>query len=154
MAKSQQTFNKKEKEKKKIKKREEKERRKEERRANATSGDLDNMIAYVDENGNFTSTAPDPVKRNKIKAENIEIGIPKKQAIEDTDVIRKGKVTFFNNSKGFGFIKDEITEESIFVHINGLLDPINENDKVTFQVEKGQRGPTAVEVQLIEDSAG
>ena len=95
MAKSQQTFSKKEKEKKKLKKREDKERKKEERKANATNGDLENMIAYVDENGNFTSTAPDPSKKQKIKAENIQIGVPKHEVEEDTDEVRKGKVYFF-----------------------------------------------------------
>lgn len=149
MAKSQQTFSKKEKEKKRLKKREDKERKKEERRANATSGDLENMIAYVDENGNFTSTPPDPSKKQKIKVENIQIGVPRLEHVEDTDIIRKGKVTFFNDSKGFGFIKDEKSEESIFVHINALIDPIKENDSVTFEIEQGQRGPTAVEVRVV-----
>lgn len=149
MAKSQQTFSKKEKEKKRLKKREEKERKREERRANATSGDLENMIVYVDENGNFTSTAPDPSKKEKIKVEDIQIGVPRLEHVEDNDVIRKGKVTFFNEAKGFGFIKDEKSEESVFVHVNALIDPIKENDSVTFEIEQGQRGPAAVEVKVI-----
>jgi len=75
MAKSQQTFSKIEKEKKKIKKREEKQKKKEERRANSKKGSgFDSMIAYVDENGHLTDTPPDPSKKKKIKAENIEIG--------------------------------------------------------------------------------
>lgn len=149
MAKSQQTFSKKEKEKKRLKKREEKARKKEERKANASSGDLEDMLMYVDEDGNFTTTPPDPEKKKKIKAENIEIGVPKHEVVEDTDILRRGKVTFFNNNKGFGFIKDEKSEESIFVHINALLDPIQENDTVTFEIEQGQRGPTAVEVKVV-----
>jgi cold shock CspA family protein len=149
MAKSQQTFNKKEKEKKKLKKREDKERKKEERKANAGGGDLETMMTYVDENGNFSSTPPDIKNKKIVKAEHIELGIPKRETVEDTEVIRKGKVSFFNDSKGFGFIKDDRTEESIFVHVNGLIDTIKENDSVTFLVEKGQRGPNAVEVKLV-----
>ena len=53
------------------------------------------MLAYVDENGHLTDTPPDVTKKKKeIKAENIELGVPKKEVIED-DVIRKGKVAFF-----------------------------------------------------------
>jgi cold shock CspA family protein len=148
MAKSQQTFNKKEIEKKKQKKREDKERKKEERKANSTGGDLDSMMAYVDENGNFTTTAPDPAKKDKVKAEQIEIGVPKRANLSHSDIIRRGKVTFFNSSKGYGFIKDAETEDSVFVHVNGLLNPVKENDQVTFQIVKGQKGPTAVEVKL------
>ncbi|CAN5561740.1 cold shock domain-containing protein [soil metagenome] len=151
MAKSQQTFNKKEKEKQKVKKREEKERKKEERKANSAGGGLENMLVYVDENGNFTSTAPDPAKKEKIKADQIEIGVPKRLiTAEDKETVRKGKVTFFNSSKGFGFIKAENSDESIFVHVNGLKQPIAENDIVTFQVEQGQRGLVAVEVTLVK----
>jgi cold shock CspA family protein len=64
------------------------------------------------------------------------------------DTLRKGIVTFFNDSKGYGFIKDSETQESIFVHANGLLDPIKDNNKVTFEVEMGHKGPNAVKVKL------
>ncbi|MBY0433557.1 MAG: cold shock domain-containing protein [Cyclobacteriaceae bacterium] len=149
MAKSQETFNKKEKENKKRKKREEKERRREERKANATDGSLESMMAYVDENGNITSTPPDPNKqRKKINAESIEIGVPKRKDTEDADGNRVGVVSFFNESKGFGFIKDLNTQESIFTHINGHLEPIKENNRVTFQVERGPKGLNAVRVKV------
>ncbi|MEI7471182.1 MAG: cold shock domain-containing protein [Chitinophagaceae bacterium] len=62
--------------------------------------------------------------------------------------MRKGTVTFFNESKGYGFIKDQQTQESIFVHINGLKDKITENSKVTFEVEMGHKGPNAVNVKI------
>ena len=67
MAKSQDTYNKKEKEKKRLKKRLEKKARAEERKANSEGGELENMMAYVDEDGNITDTPPDPTKK-KIKA--------------------------------------------------------------------------------------
>ena len=79
MAKSQQTWNKKENEKKRQKKREDKEQKKIKRKANAVGSSFDDMIAYVDENGNLSSTPPDLTKREKIKAENIEIGVPKRE---------------------------------------------------------------------------
>lgn len=149
MAKSQETWNKKEKEKKRKKKQEEKAQRKEERKANAKDGSLDSMLAYVDEYGNITSTPPDPAKRKKIIADQIEIGIPRRKPEEEVDQNRKGVVTFFNESKGFGFIRDLDSQESIFTHINGHLEAIKENDRVTFQVEQGQKGLNAVNVKLV-----
>lgn len=61
--------------------------------------------------------------------------------------MKKGTVKFFNDTKGFGFIKAEDGEE-IFVHVTGLRDDIRENDEVTFDVEKGRRGLNAVNVTL------
>ena len=149
MAKSKETWNKKELEKKREKKKKDKELRKEERKANAKEGkSFEDMIAYMDENGNITSTPPDPQKKKIIRLEDIEIGVPK-YVTTKMDPIRKGIVTFFNNSKGYGFIKDSETQESIFVHANGLIDAIAENNKVTFEVEKGQKGPNAVGVKLV-----
>jgi cold shock CspA family protein len=148
MAKSQQTWNKKDREQKKQKKKKAKEQRKEERKANAVSSDSESMIAYVDEFGNITSTPPDPAKKLKISAENIEVSVPKRETLAVTDVIRNGIVTFFNSSKGYGFIRDTETQESIFTHINEHIDSVKENDRVTFQIEKGQKGLNAVKVKL------
>ncbi len=148
MAKSQETFNKKEKEKKRLKKRQDKLQKKEERRQNSEGGGLENMMAYVDENGNLTDTPPDPAKKKKISAQSIEIGIPKKEHT-DTPTAREGRVEFFNDSKGFGFIKELETQEKYFVHVNGLIDEIQEGDKVTFELEKGMKGMNAVRVEKI-----
>ena len=148
MARSQETFNKKDKEKKRLKKRQDKLLKKEERKANSNKGGgLDSMLAYVDENGHLTDTPPDTTKKKKvILAENIELGVPKKEVVED-DVIRKGKVAFFDTSKGYGFIRDLGNEEKYFVHISGTLDEITENDSVTFELEKGMKGVNAVRVK-------
>lgn len=147
MARSTETFNKKEKEKKRLKKQQEKREKAEERKAASSKGkSLEDMMAYVDENGNITSTPPDPTKKKKINVEDIQIGVAKQEAIEE-DVVRQGTVTFFNESKGYGFIKEDQTGESIFVHINGLAQPIKENDKVTFETEKGPKGLNAVRVK-------
>ncbi|WP_262325939.1 cold-shock protein [Carboxylicivirga litoralis] len=148
MAKSQQSFSKKEKEAKRLKKRQEKQKKQEERKANAKSSSLDDMIAYVDEFGNITDTPPDPANKEKVKAENIDISIPKKEDIE-VDPIRKGKVAFFNTSKGFGFITELETQEKFFVHVNGLTEEVKENDMVSFELEQGKKGLNAVRVKKI-----
>jgi cold shock CspA family protein len=146
------SFNKKEKQKKKQKKKQDKELRKEERRANSPGGGLENMLAYVDEYGNITSTPPDPSKKKEeINLEDIEVSIPRRAPVE-YDPIRKGTVTFFNDSKGYGFIVDQETQQSIFVHANGLVDQIRENDKVTFETEMGQKGLNAVNVKLTKNT--
>jgi len=149
MAKSQETWNKKEKEKARQKKKEEKDKKKEERRANPTSGGLDNMIAYVDENGNLSDTPPDLTKKVKIKAEDIEIGVPMRVAEAEPDPNRTGTVTFFDTSKGYGFIRDQESQESVFSHINGHLEAIQEGNKVTFRMERGLKGMNAVDVKVV-----
>lgn len=152
MAKSQETYNKKEKEKKRLKKRQDKLKRQEERNAaaeaNAEAGisGFDSMIAYVDENGNITDTPPDLTKKKKVNAKSIEIGVPRREK-EEVDAVRKGRVEFFNDSKGFGFIKEHDTHEKYFVHVNGLLEEIRENDMVTFELERGMKGMNAVRVK-------
>ena len=149
MAKSQETFSKKEKEKKRLKRRQDKEQKREERKnAPEKETSFEDMLAYVDEYGNITDTPPDPTRKKIIKAENIEIGIPKQEAPDPADLIRKGIITFFNKEKGYGFIKDLESQASVFVHINGLLDEVQENDRVTFETEKGLKGPNAIRVKL------
>jgi CspA family cold shock protein len=60
----------------------------------------------------------------------------------------KGTVKFFNESKGFGFIKEENTQKDYFVHSSGLKDTIRENDEVIFDLEQGKKGLNAVNVRL------
>jgi len=151
MGKSQETFSKKENEKKRLQKKREKEQKKEERKANSSKGkSLEDMMAYVDDDGNISATPPDPRKKKIIKTEDIRIGISRQEDEEPREIIRNGVVTFFNESKGYGFIKDLQTQESVFVHINGLTDRVKETDKVTFEVEMGQKGPNAVRVKLVK----
>lgn len=151
MAKSQQSFNKKEKEKKRRKKKKEKKERREQRKIekeeNGTKS-FEDMLMYVDEDGNLTPTPPDPTKKKKeIKLENIVLGAA---PVDDTPVetVREGQVKFFNDEKGYGFINDKATKESIFVHVNNVEGEIRENDLVTFEVENGPKGPNAVNVKL------
>ena len=150
MAKSQQTFNKSEKEKKRLKKREMKAKKKEVRKLEKEKG-LGIQFAYVDHNGNLTDTPPDPDLKEVIDSEDIVLGIPKMEDrdVEKFDPIRKGKVSFFDTSKGFGFILDLENQEKYFCHVSGLIDEIAENDKVTFELEKGMKGMNAVRVKKV-----
>ena len=153
MAKSQQTFNKSEKEKKRLKKREEKKKKMEARRAEAKeNGKKGIEFAYVDHNGQLTDTPPDPTQKIEIEIESIEVSIPKtlESDKEEIDPVRKGKVSFFDSSKGFGFIIDTENQEKYFTHVSGLIDEISENDKVSFELEKGMKGMNAVKVTLIK----
>jgi CspA family cold shock protein len=59
----------------------------------------------------------------------------------------KGTVKFFNDAKGFGFIKEEDSEKEYFVHVSGLVDEIRENDEVTFDLQEGRKGLNAVNVR-------
>ena len=149
MAKSQQTFNKLEKEKKRLKKREEKLKKKNARKAEAKENPQGIQFAYVDFNGNLVDTPPDPEDKVEYEAENIVLGVPKKEDLPEPDPIRKGKVSFFDTSKGFGFIIDTEDSEKYFCHVSGLIDEIAENDKVQFELEKGMKGLNAVRVKKI-----
>lgn len=62
--------------------------------------------------------------------------------------MKKGTVKFFNESKGFGFIKDENSNSEYFVHATGLIDEIREDDQVTFDLQEGKKGLNAVNVKL------
>ena len=143
------SWNKKEREKKKQKEKRDKAEKMQERKENAKKSGFDDMIAYLDENGNLSSTPPDPRKRVEVKLEDIQIGVPEYVPPTQEELTRTGKVTFFNTAKGFGFIKDKISQESVFVHANNLSFEIKENDLVTFETEMGQRGPMAVNVKRL-----
>jgi len=147
MARSRETFSKKENEKNRQKRKKEKEEKRQERLANSKKGKgFEEMLAYVDENGSISSTPPDPRKRKSVNIEDIQIGVPRQDEIGPNATLRNGTVTFYNEDKGYGFIRDLQTGESIFVHATGLLNPIKENNKVTFEVQRGPKGLNAVSV--------
>lgn len=149
MARPQETFNKKELEKKRAQKKKEKEERKQQRKASAKSGqNLEDMLAYVDENGNISATPPDPLKKTKINVSEIVTGSRNEGSVVGT--VHKGKVSFFNAAKGFGFIIDSDSGERVFVHVNGLKTTIKENDVVSFETERGPKGLQAKDVKIIK----
>lgn len=143
------SWNKKEREKKKKQNKKQKEERKLERKNNPNST---SMFSYVDQDGNVTSTPPDPTKKLVINAEDIEIGVPKRAEPDPAELIRRGTVTHFNESKGYGFIRDDKSQESIFMHVNALTERVQEFNKVEYEVERGQKGLNAVNVRLVPKS--
>lgn len=150
MAKTRETFNKKDKEKKRAKRRQDKAEKMEERKANTKKGKtLDDMLAYIDEDGNLSSTPPDPKKMRVFKQEDMQIGVPKYVPGEEEEAVKTGVIAFFNDSKGFGFINVPSTGERVFIHVNQLTEPVKEGDKVNFEVEMGPRGANAINVKKI-----
>ena len=126
MAKSM-TVGKRENEKKRLAKREEKLKKKESKKLSGKANSFEDMIAYVDENGMITST-------------------PKKE--EEEPAILRGRVEFFNEARGFGFIKDLNGVEKYFFHVNNVVGNIVENNIVTFDLERGTKGMNAVNICL------
>lgn len=142
-----QSFGKRENEKKKQAKRLEKQKRKEERQAGGTAS-LDDMIAWVDENGNIVDTPPDERNREEVRLEDVAIATPKKEDVEVEPL--RGRVEYFNESKGYGFIKDLGSAEKYFFHISEAPAGIIEGKIVTFETERGTRGMSAVRIALAQ----
>lgn len=138
------SFNKRENEKNKAAKRLDKQKRRDERKASGVSS-LDDMIAYVDENGVITDTPPDlQEKKEEINLEDIAVSVPKKEDVEDAPL--RGRVEHFNAEKGYGFIKDLSSAEKYFFHISSAPQDISEGKTVTFELERGTRGMNAVRI--------
>ena len=133
-------------EKKKQARRVEKQNRKEERKSSGKATSFEDMIAYVDENGMITSVPPELRQKEEINQEDILISTPKKEDV--APVILRGRVDYFNEAKGFGFIRDLSGTEKYFFHVNNVVDDISVNDIVTFDLERGDRGLSAVNVCL------
>ena len=72
-----------------------------------------------------------------------------KQITKQFNIMSKGTVKFFNESKGFGFIVEEGNNSEHFVHVSGLIDEIRENDEVEFELQEGRKGLNAVNVRVI-----
>ena len=141
------TFRKKENEKRKQAKRLEKQKRKEERKAEGPRS-LDDMIAYVDEDGNILGVPPDQQQREEIKLEDIVISTPKKIDIDPEPL--KGRVEYFDQKKGYGFIKESETAEKYFFHISSAPEDIAEGKTVSFETERGPRGMSSVGITIIK----
>jgi len=145
MAKSM-TVGKRENEKKRLAKREEKLKKKESRKLSGTSS-FDDMIAYVDEYGMITSTPPEEnIKKQEINVEEIMISTPRKE--DEEPVILRGRIEFFNEARGFGFIKDLAGIEKYFFHVNNVVTDVREGNIVTFDLERGAKGMNAVNICL------
>src|SRR5262245_44869314 len=108
------SWNKKERENKKREQRKKKEEKMQMRKEHSADNkkSLDDMMAYLDENGNLTSKPPDPGKRKEFNVEDIEIGVPKHNHASDESTGKNGIVVHFDGKKGFGFIEDSQTHEN------------------------------------------
>lgn len=150
MARSKETFSKKDVRDKRAKKKKEKEKRRIEKKEQGKDS-FDDMIAYVDEHGQITDTPPDPkAKKKEVKAENIEITVPKAEDRVAVSNTRTGRLKNFDNNKGYGFIIDSDSKESIFVHINDCIDDIEIGNRVEFETEMGLKGLKAIKVKQLK----
>ncbi|MCE5205725.1 MAG: cold shock domain-containing protein [Porphyromonadaceae bacterium] len=146
MAKSS-SFHKKEIEKNKQQKKKEKLQRKEERKQQGVST-FEDMIAYVDANGMIVDEPPTLAKKDEIAVEDIEISVPRKEFEEEVGD-PTGRVDFFDESRGFGFIKEKDGVNKYFFHKSNAEPGIQEDQMVTFRLERGLKGMNAVDVKII-----
>jgi cold shock CspA family protein len=151
MGRSQETFNKKEVRNRKEKKRKDKAEKKAKRKNEGKSSDLSDMIAYVNEYGQITSTPPDPGKKIIIEAEDIELGATRNKPEDAPDFEKKGVIISYKVSQGYGFIREQNSNRNIFFHASNLLEPVEENSAVVFEVGKGMKGPAAMKVRLLKE---
>lgn len=138
------SFGKKENVKKKAKKQQEKAARRENRKSNNNKGkDLDDMIVYVDINGNFTSTPPHLQNREEDLAKAQKSA---RNTIGDDESIFTGTVTYCSE-KGYGFITEDKTGENVFFHHGQLNQAVNKNDKVGYKKESTPKGYRAIDIK-------
>jgi len=147
MSKPNMTISKRDREKRKQKEKKEKQERKAERKQNKAKSP-DDMIAYVDEFGQLSATPPP--QRQEVNAEDIDINVPKRTSETPEERIRTGKLAFYDDAKGYGFINDLATQERIFVHSSAFLVPLRQGDRVSYEVDRGPKGFFAVNVRLAD----
>ncbi|QDP86285.1 cold shock domain-containing protein [Chryseobacterium sp. SNU WT5] len=141
------SFSKKENFKKKLQKQKEKAMRREERKESNDKGKgLDDMIMYVDANGQFTSTPPNRSDDEGVDLSTIQLGAA---PIEAEEVVKSGTITFFSE-KGYGFITEEKSKENIFFHSNNCSEMVKKGNRVSFEIEKSPKGLVAVDIKVIK----
>lgn len=147
MGRSKETFGKKEVRNKQIKKRKDKEKRRLEKKEQDTSS-FDDMLAWVDENGQLCSAPPDLSNKKEVKAENIEVSVPK-GGNSNVISVYTGMVKNFDESKGFGFISSRDLNDSVFVHVNDCNGELKTGMKVEFEIESGEKGLKAKNIKFL-----
>lgn len=151
MGRSQETFGKKEVRNRKEKKRKEKAEKRAIKKTEGKKTTFEDMIAYVDEFGKISSTPPDADKRIPVSAETIELTATRNKPENKQGFLRKGVITYFSQAKNFGFIRDLDSGERVFLHSSNLLEPVEENSIVEYEMGKGPRGASANKVKLFRE---
>ncbi|HUH50705.1 MAG TPA: cold shock domain-containing protein [Flavobacterium sp.] len=138
------SFSKKENKKKKAKKLIDKVSRREDRKTNNNKGkSLEDMIVYVDVNGNFTSVPPHLQVKNEAA---VNKRIPQGASSFDKDAIFTGTVTYFSE-KGYGFITEDGTGDNVFFHHGQLNQSVDKHDKVNYKKESTPKGARAIDIK-------
>lgn len=141
------SFSKKENFKKKQAKQKEKALRREERKENNDKGkSLDDMIMYVDENGQLTSVPPEDREKIEISLDDIQLGAA---PIEEEELRKTGIVTFFSE-KGYGFITEDRTKENVFFHSNNATEILKKGNKVSYEKERSPKGFSAIDIKIVK----
>ncbi|CAM3613491.1 cold shock domain-containing protein [Elizabethkingia occulta] len=141
------SFSKKENNKKKAQKQQEKAKRREERKSTNNKGkSLDEMMAYVDANGQITMTPPEDNAPLEINLDDIQLGAA---PIEAEEAVKTGIITFLSE-KGYGFITEDKSKENIFFHINNCKEPVKKGNKVSFEKERTMKGFAAIDIQIVK----
>lgn len=141
------SFSKKENFKKKQQKLKEKAARREERKQNNNKGkDLEEMFMYVDENGQLTSVPPEEREQVETSLEDIQLGAA---PIEPEELEKTGIVSFLSD-KGYGFITENKTGDSVFFHENACHEEVKKGNRVSFEKEKSPKGFSAVNVKIVK----
>ncbi|MCB0804822.1 MAG: cold shock domain-containing protein [Bacteroidales bacterium] len=152
MGRSKETFGKKEVRNKQLKKRKEKEKRKLERKEQGKDS-FDDMIAWVDENGQILDAPPDETQKTEVKAEDIPVSVPKGGFVREVQM-NTGKIKNFDSAKGYGFISCNQFQDPVFVHIKDCDNEPEPGDKVEFETESGPKGLKAVNVLVKKEGQG
>lgn len=143
------TFAKRELEKKKARIKQEKAERRKERKLNKSKGKgLEDMLAYLDEDGNLTSTPPDGSNRKEVDLDAIQLGAAPKPPQNNSD--RTGTISSFDDARGYGFITDSEHGENVFVHVNEATEPLRRGDRVHYAWQRGPKGYTALGVKVLK----
>jgi len=141
------SFSKKENFKKKQAKLKEKALRREDRKDNNDKGKtLDDMLMYVDENGQLTSEPPENREKIEISLDDIQLGAA---PIEEEELRKTGIVTFFSD-KGYGFITEDRTKENVFFHSNNATEILKKGNKVSYEKERSPKGFSAIEIKIVK----
>lgn len=142
------SFSKKEKKNKKAKAKIEKAQKMLDRKSNNDKGKpLEEMLAFVDENGNLSSVPPRQGNEDVTMQELTAVAKSRHRPV--VEATRTGFVSYFNQAKGFGFITDDNARENVFFHANQLTELLKEKDRVSFTREKTPRGFSAVDLKRI-----